>query len=309
MGAAATSPTSPTSRATIATNRRCISISPASWAASPGSRSGATPALSYLELGCGQGFGALMLAACNPSLAGHRHRLQSGAYRGGARIRPSPPASATPALSRPTWRPSPTNLPPPRFRQPMSRRCMGCGAGSPTRFAPGSSACFATKCGRAASRYVSYNALPAWQGALGMQRLLARGRRAHRRAQRPPGAARARAGARPRRRQGAPPERDPFVGGLLEHAQRAQPAYLAHEYMNAAWRPCFHADVAAALAEAKLDWVASAQLLENFSPLMLSDEVRAVPAGSTTRSCASSSRICACRAACARTSSCAAPAG
>ena len=71
-------------------------------------------------------------------------------------------------------------------------------------------------------------------------------------------------------------ERNPFVGGLLEHAQHAQPAYLAHEYMNAAWRPCFHADVAAALAAAKLEWVASAQLLENFSPLMLSDEVRAV---------------------------------
>ncbi len=44
--------------------------------------------------------------------------------------------------------------------------------------------------------------------------------------------------------------------------------------MNATWRPCFHADVARALAGAKLDWVASAQLLENFTPLMLAEEAR-----------------------------------
>ena len=62
---------------------------------------------------------------------------------------------------------------------------------------------------------------------------------------------------------------------LAEYAERAQPAYLAHEYMNASWQPCFHADVVRALAAAKLDWVASAQLLENFTPLMLGDEARA----------------------------------
>ncbi len=49
--------------------------------------------------------------------------------------------------------------------------------------------------------------------------------------------------------------------------------------MNAAWRPCFHADVVRALAGAKLDWVASAQLLENFTPLMLSEEARGVLSG------------------------------
>ena len=68
----------------------------------------------------------------------------------------------------------------------------------------------------------------------------------------------------------------PIVGSLLEHAKHAQTAYLAHEYMNRAWRPCFHADVVAALSEAKLDWVASAHLLEHFSTLILSEEARAV---------------------------------
>jgi hypothetical protein len=46
--------------------------------------------------------------------------------------------------------------------------------------------------------------------------------------------------------------------------------------MNAAWRPTFHADLVLALRAAKLEWVASAALLENFSPLMLHDEARPV---------------------------------
>jgi len=54
------------------------------------------------------------------------------------------------------------------------------------------------------------------------------------------------------------------------------PEYLAHEYMNADWRPCFHADVAAALGDAKLDYVASGEILENFPDLMLTAEQRAV---------------------------------
>ena len=68
----------------------------------------------------------------------------------------------------------------------------------------------------------------------------------------------------------------PLVHTLLEHVDRGQLSYLAHEYMNAAWRPCFHADVVRDMAAAKLDWVASAELLENFTPLMLGEQARAV---------------------------------
>ncbi len=39
--------------------------------------------VSYLELGCGQGYGAMLLAASNPTLAGHRGRFQPGPYRRG----------------------------------------------------------------------------------------------------------------------------------------------------------------------------------------------------------------------------------
>ena len=63
---------------------------------------------------------------------------------------------------------------------------------------------------------------------------------------------------------------------MLERNRQSHPDYLAHEFMNAAWRPTFHADLVLALRAAKLEWVASAALLENFSPLMLHDEARAV---------------------------------
>ncbi len=55
----------------------------------------------------------------------------------------------------------------------------------------------------------------------------------------------------------------------MDRLAEAAPGYLAHEYMNAHWSPCFHADVAAALADAKLDWAGSANLLESFPDLMM----------------------------------------
>ena len=124
--------------------------------------------------------------------------------------------------------------------------------------------------------HISYNALPSWQGALGMQRLLREvGERA-------PGPSDRQAAAglevvRALTEAKAHHLCEPgFVRLLLQHTQSSQPAYLAHEYMNAAWRPCFHADVVAALGDAKLDWVAPAQLLESFSALTLGDEARSV---------------------------------
>jgi SAM-dependent methyltransferase len=126
--------------------------------------------------------------------------------------------------------------------------------------------------------YVSYNALPGWQQAIGMQRLVREaGQRGAMRSDRQVEAGievvRALIEAGAHQLSG-----NQLVQTLLEHTDRGQLSYLAHEYMNAAWRPCFHADVVRDLAAAKLDWVASAELLENFSPLMLGDQARAVMA-------------------------------
>ncbi len=76
-------------------------------------------------------------------------------------------------------------------------------------------------------------------------------------------------------------------GEALEHliglAERGETTYLAHEYLNAAWTPLFHTEVARAMAGAKLEYVGSANLLDTFPDLSFSAEQRALlaelPAG------------------------------
>ncbi len=123
--------------------------------------------------------------------------------------------------------------------------------------------------------HLSYNALPGWQGAIGLQRLLMEagdriGGRTDRRAAGALELAQAlRAAGAVHLAAGQPSE-------LIDRARDAQAAYLSHEFMNRHWRPCFGADVLDALAPARLDFVGSAELLENFPSLMLTPEQRAV---------------------------------
>jgi SAM-dependent methyltransferase len=124
--------------------------------------------------------------------------------------------------------------------------------------------------------HLSYNVLPGWQGALGMQRLiraggLARNGRSDRQAEAGIELLRALSGAGAYHLAG-----NPFVEKFVKGVPTMPPSYLAHEFMNANWFPCFHADVAAALSEAKLEWVCSANLLEDFPDLMLSPAERTV---------------------------------
>lgn len=46
--------------------------------------------------------------------------------------------------------------------------------------------------------------------------------------------------------------------------------------MNLHWAPCFGMDVAAALSEAKLEWIATGNLTDNFPELMLTEEQREI---------------------------------
>ena len=122
--------------------------------------------------------------------------------------------------------------------------------------------------------HLSYNALPAWQGAVGLQRLVFEvGRRTPGRSDRQVAAGLAFA-SEMRNAKARYLNLDPLPGELLDRLADAAPGYLAHEYMNAQWSPCFHADVAEALAEAKLDWAGSANLLESFPDLMLPESLR-----------------------------------
>jgi SAM-dependent methyltransferase len=124
--------------------------------------------------------------------------------------------------------------------------------------------------------YVSYNAMPGWTMALPLQRLLldhastekARSDRA---------VERAIAFAKSMQQAGARAFADPAIFEKLEkEIERGQIAYLAHEYLNENWLPLYHADVAREMQEAKLSFVASASLLENYPDLTLSADQRAM---------------------------------
>jgi diguanylate cyclase (GGDEF)-like protein len=69
---------------------------------------------------------------------------------------------------------------------------------------------------------------------------------------------------------------DPRVGMWTTDTGAYAPSYLAHEFMNGHWSPCWHADVAAAMSEAQLDWVGAATLIENFVELAMTEAQRQV---------------------------------
>ena len=124
--------------------------------------------------------------------------------------------------------------------------------------------------------HISYNSLPAWGSRLGMQRLLQSAGRQHgwrsdRQAEEGVKIVQALHAAE------AIHLRQPLLTHqMVGRLDRFPPAYLAHEFMNENWAPCFLADVAAALGGAKLEWVGSSQLVQNFPALTLTDAQRAV---------------------------------
>jgi SAM-dependent methyltransferase len=242
---------------------------------SAGIEIGPATKLTYLELGCGQGFGTLILAACNPAWQvigidyNPAHIAAARALCAEAEIANARFFEADLAVvaESPVWGELPE-------ADIVTLHGLWSWVGDAAR--AGIVRLLTHKLRPGGIAYVSYNALPAWQGALGMQRvLLEAGARAGGRSDRQVAAGwelvRAMIGADAHHlRDGG------LVQFLTEYSRRAPITYLAHEYMNATWRPCFHADVVRALAEAKLDWIAAAQLLENFTPLVLGEEARAL---------------------------------
>lgn len=229
--------------------------------------------LSYLELGCGMGIGALLIAASNPAWRitavdfnpAHIAHARALAVETGITnahfleadlstlaedsLSALPDADVVSLHGVWSWVPPPVRAGIVRVLRSRVR------AGGIV--------------------HISYNALPGWQGALGLQRLLRDAGRSL--AQRSDRQAQAGIGiVRSLKAAGTPHLTAGLAGTLLERADGMPVEYLAHELMNASWQPCFHADVVEALAEAKLDWVAASQPLENFPALMLSDEQRAV---------------------------------
>lgn len=109
--------------------------------------------------------------------------------------------------------------------------------------------------------YMGYNTLPGWSATLAVRELLLRhvqhlGAPQEGLAGRVKGAlafAERMVGA------GAGFAADPqAMQGVIDELKNQDPRYLAHEYLNADWHPMFFADVAAALAPAKLSYAGSA---------------------------------------------------
>lgn len=122
--------------------------------------------------------------------------------------------------------------------------------------------------------YVGYNALPGWSAALPLQHLLNAfaGERAGRSDDRIRHAL-----ARVREVGDAGSiyiQDNPFLERIGRAENAGEFTYLAHEYLASNWQPLFHADVMADMAGAKLDFVGSASVLQNFPELMLTARQR-----------------------------------
>jgi SAM-dependent methyltransferase len=231
--------------------------------------------VNVLELGCGQGFGAMVLAASNPAwhvtavdfnpahIAAARHWAAEARLTNVTFIEANLATLAEDAIGRP-------------IPQADFVTMHGVWSWVPPSVQAGIVRLLRDKVRPGGAVHVSYNTLPAWGPAVGMQRLLREaGRRlawrSDRQAEEGLDVVRGLFAA-----EAIQLTRSPMVHAMIGRLDTVPVAYLAHEYMNDHWQPCFMADVAAALADAKLDWVASSQLTENFPALTLTEAQRAM---------------------------------
>jgi len=229
-----------------------------------------TDAACYIELGCGVGFGALMTAAANPGWKVVAIDYNPAHIAIGVGLARAAGLGNIEFLEADVSQLSPDALPTADF---VSLHGLWSWVAPEVR--AGIVRLLAAKTRPGAVVHISHNALPGWQGAIGMQRLIYQaGMRAAGRSDE-----RVEAGmALARELKGLDARylmESKFVREVLER-EGAATQYLTHQYMNAHWRPEFHADVANALSEAKLDWVGSANPLENFPDLMMTPEQRKV---------------------------------
>ena len=68
----------------------------------------------------------------------------------------------------------------------------------------------------------------------------------------------------------------PMAKQRFEEAKTKDSHYLAHEYFNKDWEPCYFTDMNAWLSQAKLSYAASASLFDNMDTLILSQDQQKV---------------------------------
>jgi len=231
--------------------------------------------VTMLELGCGFGYGAMSLAASNPDWTitavdfNPAHIASAREWAADAGLTNITFIEAD--LSR--WE----DIPALRGLPEMDFVTMhGLWSWIPPAAQQGIVRLLAQKVRPGGLVHLSYNTLPGWQERIGAARIIREGGR------------RAEGRSDQKAREGLRLLKDletaeaTFVAGsdgtkkLLQALDEASNRYLAHEFMNENWAPCFVTDVAAALSDAKLEWVASANLAENFPELMMTDAQREI---------------------------------
>jgi hypothetical protein len=227
----------------------------------------------YVELGCGVGIGALLIAASNPGWRvvaidyNPAHIAIGAGLARAARVDNIEFMEAD--LSQLAGGAQAAAIPPADF---VSMHGLWSWVGDDVR--AGIVRLLAAKTRPGGMVHISYNAMPAWQGALGLQRVIYEAGirstgRSDKRAEAGMDLARELKEAEAKYLIESALSRD-----LIDNIHGMSREYLSHEYMSAHWAPAFHAEVATAMAEAKLDWVASANPLENFPELMLTPAQR-----------------------------------
>lgn len=121
--------------------------------------------------------------------------------------------------------------------------------------------------------YISYNTMPGWAAALPMRRLLVDEAERHGGA---PILERIDCALKFAAELSASNANyfraNPAVDDRLSRLNSQPRRYLAHEYFNKDWTPFYFADVAAELSSAKLDWLCSANVMDGVQMMCLSPE-------------------------------------
>jgi SAM-dependent methyltransferase len=233
---------------------------------------GADDPVMLLELGCGLGYGALALAASNPDWS------VTGVDFNPAHIVAAREWAAEAGLTNitfieadlSTWEDHPEL----RALPQMDFVTMhGLWTWVPPSVQNGIVRLLRQKVRPGGLVHVSYNSLPGWQERIGAARVIREaGQRVSGRSDQ-------------QVREGLRVLNDLItadaayatrVSGLAKALETASPHYLAHEFMNQHWAPCFITDVAAAFSDAKLEWIAAGNLAENFPELMMTDAQREI---------------------------------
>jgi SAM-dependent methyltransferase len=232
------------------------------------------PGASYLELGCGNGFGLNLLAAANPRMTFRGIDFHPGQIDTARRL------AAEAQLSNIAF----DDL---SFAQLLEDELPKVDIialhGVYSWVSPENRAAIVRILDRALKpggvAYVSYNCLPGWAALAPLQRFVAE------HVARGTGDIRARvleafrAALAFNDGKAAFFQAIPFLRARIEAALKEDPAYLVHEYLNANSQPLYHADVARELAEARLDFAASANIADDLlhlaAPAALQETIKA----------------------------------